>query len=153
MKALELKIPPPLVAIIVAGTMWGAALVAPLIEVPTVIRLVVAALIGVVGLGVAVSGAISFRRAQTTTNPMKPEKASSLVTAGIFGFTRNPMYIGLALVLVGWAVFLSSAWALIGPIVFVAYIGRFQIAPEERALSAMFGAAYSAYKAKVRRWL
>ena len=120
---------------------------------PALIRLLAAALITAVGLGAAVAGAISFRRAKTTVNPMKPEKASSLVITGIFGFSRNPMYVGLGCVLVAWAILLSSAWLLFGPLIFVVYIGRFQIAPEERALSAMFGAAYSDYKAKVRRWL
>lgn len=63
------------------------------------------------------------------------------------------MYLGLLFILIAWAVFLSSAWALIGPLAFVLYMNRFQIAPEERALSAMFGISYSAYKSRVRRWL
>ena len=84
---------------------------------------------------------------------MKPQAASSLVIVGVYKLTRNPMYLGLSLVLLGWAVFLWSAWALLGPIVFIAYISRFQIAPEERVLATLFGAEYSAYKAKVRRWL
>jgi protein-S-isoprenylcysteine O-methyltransferase Ste14 len=63
------------------------------------------------------------------------------------------MYLGLSLVLLGWAVFLWSAWALLGPVVFITYISRFQIAPEERILTTLFGSEYSAYKARVRRWL
>ena len=63
------------------------------------------------------------------------------------------MYLGLFFVLVAWAVFLSSAWALLGPLAFVLYINRFQIEPEERVLSAMFGLDYAAYKSRVRRWL
>jgi protein-S-isoprenylcysteine O-methyltransferase Ste14 len=63
------------------------------------------------------------------------------------------MYLGLLLVVLGWAAFLCSAVALVGPVIFVAYIGRFQIAPEERVLSAKFGTAYSGYLARVRRWL
>jgi protein-S-isoprenylcysteine O-methyltransferase Ste14 len=63
------------------------------------------------------------------------------------------MYVGLLFVLVAWAVFLSSAWALLGPLVFVLYMNQFQIAPEERVLSGMFGTDYTAYKARVRRWL
>ncbi len=84
---------------------------------------------------------------------MKPEAASSLVVTGIYKVTRNPMYVGLSFLLLAWAVFLWSAWALLGPLVFLAYIFRFQIAPEERALATLFGADYSAYKARVRRWL
>ena len=63
------------------------------------------------------------------------------------------MYVGLSCVLVAWAVFLSSAWALLGPVAFVLYIGRFQIGPEERALAKLFGSEYVDYQAKVRRWL
>ncbi len=84
---------------------------------------------------------------------MKPEAASTLVCSGVYRVTRNPMYLGLLLVLTGWAVHLSCAWTLIGPLAFKLYIDRFQIAPEERALSGKFGADYSAYATRVRRWL
>ncbi len=153
MQALELKIPPPAVAVLMAGAMWGISLVAPLLEVPAFIRVAVAVTIALAGGGFSLAGVISFRRARTTVNPMKPEMTSSLVCSGIYRVTRNPMYVGLLFILVAWAVFLSSAWALLGPLTFVLYINRFQIAPEERVLSAMFGTGYSAYKSRVRRWL
>ena len=153
MQALELKIPPPAVAVLLAGAMWGISLVAPLLEGPAFIRVAAAVTIALAGGGFSLAGVISFRRARTTVNPMKPETTSSLVCSGIYGVTRNPMYVGLLLVLVAWAVFLSSAWTLPGPLAFVLYINRFQIAPEERVLSAMFGTGYSAYKSRVRRWL
>jgi protein-S-isoprenylcysteine O-methyltransferase Ste14 len=75
------------------------------------------------------------------------------VTSGVYRFTRNPMYLGLCFVLLAWAVFLSSAWAFMGPGAFVLYINRFQIAPEENALSKLFGPAFAKYQSKVRRWL
>jgi protein-S-isoprenylcysteine O-methyltransferase Ste14 len=153
MQALELKIPPPAVAVLMAGAMWGISLVAPLHEVPAFFRVAAALTIALAGGGFSLAGVISFRRARTTVNPMKPETTSSLVCSGIYRVTRNPMYVGLLLVLVAWAVFLSSAWALLGPLAFVLYINRFQIAPEERVLSAMFGTGYSTYKLRVRRWL
>jgi protein-S-isoprenylcysteine O-methyltransferase Ste14 len=106
-----------------------------------------------VGIGFSVGGVLAFRRARTTLNPTKPEQASSLVRSGVYRVTRNPMYVGLLCVLVAWAVFLSSAWALLGPLIFVLYIGRFQIAPEERALAKLFGSEFADYQAKVRRWL
>ena len=136
-----------------AGAMWGISLVAPLLEVPAFIRVVAATTVAVAGGAFSLAGVIAFRRAQTTVNPMKPQAASSLVSSGVYRITRNPMYVGLLLVLVAWAAFLSSAWALLGPLAFGAYIGRFQIAPEEKALSALFGNEYSVYKARVRRWL
>jgi protein-S-isoprenylcysteine O-methyltransferase Ste14 len=105
------------------------------------------------GVAFSAAGIVQFHRSRTTVNPKKPETASVLVSSGVFKITRNPMYVGLALVLVGWAAFLSSPWTLVGPLAFGAYINRFQITPEERALSVLFGGEYSAYKATVRRWL
>jgi len=84
---------------------------------------------------------------------MRPEKTTSLATTGIFGWTRNPMYLGLVIALVGWAAFLSAAWPLLGPVVFVLYVNRFQIRPEERVLTELFPADYAEYTCRVRRWL
>jgi len=153
MQALELKVPPPVVAVLMAGAMWGISLAAPLLQVPAFIRVAAAATIALAGGGFSLAGAISIRRAGTTVNSMKPETASSLICSGIYRVTRNPMYVGLLFVLVAWAILLSTVWALLGPLAFVLYLNRFQIAPEERALSALFGAGYSAYKSRVRRWL
>jgi protein-S-isoprenylcysteine O-methyltransferase Ste14 len=152
-KFLELKIPPPAVALLVAIAMWGLAPPLSLLAVPTQIRVAFALLLAVLGLGVAISGVASFRRARTTITPLKPESASALVTSGVYRFTRNPMYLGLTVVLLGWALFLASAWALLGPLLYVAYITRFQIIPEERALLSLFGKHFSDYQQRVRRWL
>jgi protein-S-isoprenylcysteine O-methyltransferase Ste14 len=152
MSSLELKIPPPVVAVLVAVAMWRIALAVPS-STPPSFHLVLAVVLAVAGVACAVSGAVAFRRAKTTTNPMDPQAATALVVTGIYRVTRNPMYVGLCVVLVAWAAFLWSAWALLGPLVFVAYIARFQIAPEEKVLAALFGGEYSAYKAKVRPWL
>lgn len=153
MHSLELKIPPPVVAALIAIAMWGISLITPLLEVSTLFRVVVAITIALAGGAFSFAGIRSFRRAQTTVNPMKPETASSFVSSGIYRVTRNPMYVGLLFVLVAWAAFLSSAWALLGPLVFFLYIGRFQITPEERVLSELFSTEYPAYKTMVRRWL
>lgn len=153
MPTLELKIPPPVVALLVAVAMWSVAQRGAPIDMPAWLRVMAAAAIALTGLGVSVAGVLAFRRARTTVNPMKPLATTALVTSGIYTVTRNPMYLGVLLVLVAWAVFLSSAWALVGPVAFVLYINRFQIAPEERVLSGLFGRAYSDYRARVRRWL
>jgi protein-S-isoprenylcysteine O-methyltransferase Ste14 len=136
-----------------AVAMWGLSRVTPLLQVPADIRLGAAALIALAGMAFTVSGMLAFRRARTTINPTTPEKSSALVFSGVYRITRNPMYVGLAGVLVAWAVFLASPWALLGPLAFVLYIGRFQIGPEERALEKLFGSEYAAYRARVRRWL
>lgn len=153
MQSLDLKIPPPAVTAVTAVSMWGGSLIAPLIAVPFSTRASLAIAIAVAGVAFSLAGIVSFRRARTTVNPTKPESATSLVKSGIYRVTRNPMYLGLLLVLVAWAVFLSSAWALLGPLAFFLYIGKFQIDPEEQVLSKLFGAEYSAYKTQVRRWV
>ena len=151
--ALELKVPPPVVALILAVAMWFASSYGPALDVPVFVRVASGIVIALLGGVISIAGTVSFRMAKTTVNPMKPEKTSSLVTSGVYRFTRNPMYLGMLLVLVGWAAYLCSPWSLAGPVLFFAYIGRFQIAPEERVLSGMFGEAYVAYCEKVRRWL
>ena len=153
MRFLELRIPPPIVGLIIAGGMWTVAHLPPIVQFPRLGRLSVALVLGVIGVAVAVGGVISFRRAATTVSPLKPETSAALVSTGVYSFTRNPMYLGMALALVAWAVYLSSVWSLLGPVLFALYITRFQIVPEERVLDRLFGASFSAYKKRVRRWL
>jgi protein-S-isoprenylcysteine O-methyltransferase Ste14 len=153
MNALELIIPPPLLALLVGVGMWGLALHTPEVLLPTIARLAGAATVALVGGAFSLAGLVAFRRAKTTVNPMKPEFASSLVSGGVYRFTRNPMYVGLLFVLIGWAIFLAAPWSLLGPCFFVVYIGRFQIEPEERVLARMFGSEFVSYQGRVRRWL
>jgi protein-S-isoprenylcysteine O-methyltransferase Ste14 len=153
MHALELKVPPPAVMTLIGCAMWGAVWLAePLLGV-SVVRAFTALLFMLLGIGFSLAGVISFRRAKTTVNPLRPETTSSLVRSGIYRSTRNPMYVGMLFALIGWAVFLTSGWALLGPLAFILFINRFQIDPEERTLATLFGAEFAAYKEKVRRWL
>ena len=151
---LSTKIPPPLVVVIVGALMWGIAEATGTSQLPPWLQREVAIGIAAAGLLVLIAGVVSFWRARTTVNPMQPHQASSLVMSGIYRRTRNPMYLGDALLLLAWGLYLGSpAAALIGLPAFVLYIDRFQIAAEERALAAAFGPHYSAYRSKVRRWL
>ncbi|MAF83690.1 MAG: hypothetical protein CL797_06255 [Chromatiales bacterium] len=100
-----------------------------------------------------VSGGLSFRKAATTFNPMTPNASSSLVIAGIYRSTRNPMYVGFLFILIGWGLFLSNFFSLALCAVFALCMNSWQIKPEERALESIFGAEYLAYKNNVRRWL
>ena len=146
---LEHRITPPLVAIVSGVLMWLAVRpIAPLGG-----RLWLALLVVLAGAAVCLAGVASFRRARTTVNPLKPESASALVISGIYRHTRNPMYLGFAIILLGWCVLLGSAWAVLGVAAFVLYIGRFQIRPEERALRELFGAEFDAFCSRVRRWV
>lgn len=133
--------------------MWLASVQLPGLAFALPGRLVVATALGGLGLIFAVAGMIAFRIAMTTINPMRPGAASVLVTSGAYRFSRNPMYIGLLLTLGGWAVFLSHSLAWLFLPAFVAYMNRFQISPEEEALSSKFGQEFAAYKQSVRRWL
>ncbi|WP_220771211.1 isoprenylcysteine carboxylmethyltransferase family protein [Shewanella sp. MBTL60-007] len=113
------------------------------------------AIILLLALGVlcAIAGVISFNRAKTTVHPLKPETASALVTSGIYRFSRNPMYLGMALALCAWACYLASMWSVVGIVGFILYMQRFQIAPEERALEVIFGQTFIDYKKRVRPWI
>lgn len=153
MKILENRIPPPVVATLIAALMWLLSRHVPGVDLAGPVRMLAALVVAASGLVVCLAGVVSFRRAKTTVNPLKPETASSLVVSGIYRYTRNPMYVGFAVCLAGWAVYLASPVALLGVAGFVLYINRFQIAPEERALAALFGEAFTAYRARVRRWL
>ncbi len=153
MSFLELRIPPPLVGLLIAAAMWALAHATPPFPLPEIARWTGAAMLLVLGAGIALGGVISFHRAKTTVNPLKPEKSATLVTTGVYSFTRNPMYLGMALVLCAWSVYLSSPATLVGPVVFAAYITRFQILPEERVLDKLFGPPFAEYRKRVRRWI
>jgi len=105
------------------------------------------------GLAVAIAGIVEFRRLSTTVNPIRPGEASSIVTGGIYRYTRNPMYVGLACCVLAWGVYLRNYAALSCIVMFVAYMTQFQIKPEERALQEKFGDEYTSYKSRVRRWI
>lgn len=111
-------------------------------------------LLVLVGLSFDLAGLLAFRASRTTVNPLRPERASALVTRGVYRITRNPMYVGMVFLLLAWGVYLAHWPALLlGPVVYMLYLNRFQIAPEERALLGLFGEEYRTYMARVRRWL
>ena len=108
--------------------------------------LVLALLIGLIAF-------FQFRRSRTTIDPRNPEKASKLVSSGIYGYSRNPMYLALLVMLLAWGLHLGNAFNILVAAGFVSYMTRFQIIPEERALASIFGNDYLTYKAKVPRWI
>lgn len=151
--ALDLKVPPPLVGAVTATLMIIVSWSSPSAGYTLSAAPLLASLLAVAGVAVAVAGTLAFRQAGTTVNPMRPEAASSLVTNGVYTFTRNPMYLGLVLLLTGLALYLTNLWALCGPALLMLYLTRFQIAPEERAMTSLFPAEFEAYKSRVRRWI
>jgi protein-S-isoprenylcysteine O-methyltransferase Ste14 len=153
LKWLELRVPPPLVMAVVAVLMGFAARMLPALDFPVPARIALAVALALVGVLIGVVAIVQFWRARTTPNPMKPHDSSRLVDAGIYRLSRNPMYLGDALLLLAWALWLANALAFVGVPLFVAYMNRFQIAVEERVLQARFGAGYDAYRRAVRRWI
>ena len=153
MPDLELRIPPPAVVAVAAFFMWMIAYALRSLQLPVPARLLLAAAIFLAGLLIIMAGLIEFRRARTTVNPLNPAAASSLVVHGVYSLTRNPMYLGMAVTLVAWAVYLANALALLVVPCFIAYMNRFQIVPEERVLRSLFPSEFELYMTRVRRWL
>ena len=153
MTVLDHRIPPPLLALVIALLMWLSTRWLPDGGLPPLLRNGAALLLLVAGVSFSLPAVRSFRRAGTTVNPVRIENASELVTGGMYAISRNPMYVGVTLVLCAVAFLLGNLWTLAGPIAFVAYITRFQIIPEEKLLTAKFGETYREYCRRVRRWL
>ena len=151
MKNLELKIPPAAVWFICALIMWGIARLLPFGALPHLS--IVAIVMALIGIGAGSAGVWSFYKARTTINPLEPSQATHFVSEGIYKLSRNPMYVGLACCLVSWAIWLSYLLPWLGVLLFIAYMTRFQIIPEERVLRQKFGDEYQNYCLKVRRWL
>lgn len=150
---MNLLIPPPVVAAIIGAAMWAidrnlnhgkfeSALLTP-----------IAGSLLVAGLVLMAAAVVSFVAAKTTINPLKPSHASNLITTGVFKLSRNPIYLADLVILAALAVWLGNVVNVAFLPLFVWYINRFQIVPEERALTGLFGESYVAYCARVRRWL
>ncbi|MEL6214616.1 MAG: isoprenylcysteine carboxylmethyltransferase family protein [Pseudomonadota bacterium] len=148
-----MHIPPPLIAGALGAAMKLAADAAPMLNYRFPRQGFAAIALLVVGLMIALIGVAQFRNYRTTVNPIRPEKASSLVTDGIFKWTRNPMYLGLLMVLLAWAVWLGNGAAVLIGLTFVPLLTKLQIIPEETALLEKFGQPFQDYLNRTRRWL
>lgn len=153
MQWLELKIPPLLVWFVIAGVMLGVAHSAPGLSFALAASSVIALALVALGGALAFAGVVAFRGRRTTVNPLTPSASTSVVSDGVYRVSRNPMYLGFLLALAGWSLYLSNIGAVLLLPVFVAYMTRFQIKPEERALLAKFGSEFAQYMSRVRRWI
>lgn len=156
LKYLELKCPPPIVLIISAIT----AMIISQKNIEFIQQKMTSLddfiwplVFFIAGSVIALAGIIEFSRFKTTIHPTHPEKTTSLVTSGIYQFTRNPMYLGLLIILLGWADLLDSFLAYSGALMFYLYISTFQIKPEEEVMKDKFSQEFSQYCTQVRRWL
>jgi len=149
---LELKVPPPIVLFILVCLMWldnrlmGGGLAAG-------VWLYIGLALMVAGFALAFRGLRTLIGNRTTPSPRKIDRAKKLVTSGLYSFTRNPMYLGMVIFLVGVAALFGNFWLLIGPLAFAVYVTQFQILPEERMMQTKFGGVYADYRQRVRRWI
>jgi len=150
---LKLLVPPPLVTLISALLMWGTASQFEALNFNFPFQEIAAYAFISLGVMIDIISIFAFQSAKTTVTPLAPEKASSLVVSGLYRFTRNPMYLGMLLILVGVALLLGSFANLVVLVAFIAYITAFQIKPEEERLQEVFGAQYLSYMQEVRRWI
>jgi protein-S-isoprenylcysteine O-methyltransferase Ste14 len=147
------RVPPPIIWLLAAVLMWVLHPWMPLAQLLMRPWNRLALLPAAAGIGIILAANVRFRRAQTTINPLRPELASSLVTHGIYAVTRNPMYLGLTLLLTAWALWLGTLSPWIPAALFPIIITVFQIVPEERALEGLFGQPYRDYRKRVARWI
>jgi protein-S-isoprenylcysteine O-methyltransferase Ste14 len=153
MSWLETKIPPPIVMVLLSIAAFGVARLLPALSFPFPLRAYAATVIALVGLALNVLPKRDFRRVGTTVNPLRPKSTTQLVTTGIYRYSRNPMYLGHALILLGWTLYLHNAAAALAVPAFMLYITRFQIRPEERYLSVQFADSYTSFRRQTPRWL
>ncbi len=150
---LELKILPAIIFLICSVLLWGFSILLPVFNFTIFIQIPLVILFLISGVVLVLIAGFKFGQSKTSVNPIQPEKASALVATGIYRFTRNPMYLGAALILIAQAFWASNYLAFLAVMLFMLYLSRFQIQPEERILAQKFGVDYLAYKQKVRRWL
>ena len=149
----KVRFPPPLIYAaglalgIAAGRIWSF----PGLGLTPSVRDILGGAIIFVGLIVSAAGVGLFIRSGTAIIPYKP--ATALVTSGIYRWTRNPMYLGLALIYAGAALLLNSLPALVLLPAVLAIIWSWVILREEAYLERAFGAEYVAYKNRVRAWI
>lgn len=153
MPRLDLKIPPLLLWLVFAGAMLGVAYLVPTVSLSVPGSSAIALALVALGAALVLAGVIAFRHKRTTVNPLTPSASSSVVTGGVYRISRNPMYLGFLFALAGWAVYLSNAGAVLLLPAFIAYMTRYQIKPEERALLEKFGLEFEQYMSRVRRWI
>lgn len=151
--SLELKVPPLLVFVIIAILMWLTSAITPVLYLASTFQYILVSALLFVGIFFAIAGVVSFRYANTTVNPTQPNNASSLVTTGIYRRTRNPMYVGIAFVLLAWSCILLSPFSVVGVPMFIWYMNKYQIKAEEAALIKIFGDEYTHFKSNTKRWL
>lgn len=150
---MRLKTPPAVQLIISAILMWIISIYADNFRFIFKYNNELTLFCLILGGTIIVFGIVTFREAETTITPLHPYKVSSLVTGGIYQYTRNPMYFGLLLILFSIALYLQNLASIFVLPIYIWFISKYQIMPEEEALYKLFGQEYKNYQNKIRRWI
>ena len=148
---METKIPPPVVTLVFGLSIYFSREIFQAVEIKY--SSYIGILLLVLGFAILISAVRLFRKDKTTVNPLSPEQATKLVMDGIFKYSRNPMYLGMVFILSSMAVFFNLIGGIILIALFCVYITKFQIIPEERAMSNLFSQDFNKYKQATRRWI
>jgi len=152
LKTLELKIPPAVVFLFCIGLLWLTDNYLPPLFDLSVSKWIIRPMLAL-GVLTGIAGVIQFAVQLTSVNPHKPERASFLITSGVYRLSRNPMYLGMLFILVAAVLKFGHPLGVITLPLYVWYMNRFQIIPEEKVMEEKFGDAYRNYKESVRRWI
>ena len=145
------KIPPPILVLILVMSIYFSQNQLEIIYVPY--KHSISILLLLAGTLILINPVFKFIKSKTTVNPVKFAKVNKLVTSGIFKYSRNPMYLGMILIIISTTIFYLNYYSVITPFIFYFWINRFQIKREEIFLKEKFGKEYLLYKSKTRRWI
>ena len=145
------KIPPPFVVLILVVSTFFSSKNIDLIQIP--FQTLISIFILSIGILILLNPVLKFKKSKTTINPIKFKKVNKLVTSGIYKYSRNPMYLGLLMIVISSSIFYLNIYSILTPLFFYLWINRFQIKREEVFLTEKFGEDYLSYKKKTRRWI
>ncbi len=153
MRKLELRVPPVAVFLLVVLLMYWLKGLTPTFKITVPFVEFVVAILTLLSGFVGIAGLYEFRKLKTTVNPVKPEFATTVVSTGVFAYTRNPMYVALLLLIIALGLWWQHLSVILCGALFISYMNRYQIKPEEHVLERLFGEDYLKYKNRVRRWV
>ena len=146
-----LKIPPPLLVMILIIFNYFSFKKIDLILIPN--QNLISLIIFLIGVLILINPIFKFIKSKTTIDPIKFKKVNKLITSGIYKYSRNPMYLGLLMIVISTSILYLNILSITTPFLFYFWINRFQIKREEIFLTEKFGKEYLSYKTKTRRWI
>ena len=146
-----IKIPPPLIVLTLIISIYFSSKRIDLINIP--FQLEISFFILSLGILIFINPVLKFIKSKTTINPIQFDETNKLVTSGIFKYSRNPMYLGMLMIIISTSIFYLNIYSILTPFLFIFWINKFQIKREEAFLAEKFGKEYLSYKNKTRRWI